>query len=66
MVKSKKFKNSRFHKQIKKKLIDHELTQADIARALGVSPVFIYMVVTGRRKSKRVYEYLEKKLGVKV
>ena len=64
--KSKKFISRLKSKQIKKKMIDKEISQIDIARALGVTQAYVSMVIHGRRRNKKVYEYIEKKLGVKV
>ncbi len=45
-------------KAIKKWLIDEELTQAEIARRLGISQTSVYNVMLGKMTSKRVTRFL--------
>jgi|GEM_PF-3490116 len=43
-------------KEIKKRLIDRELTQKDVARQIGVTPQTISFVIKQKRTSRRVAE----------
>lgn len=45
-------------KNIKHKLIDLDLSQAEIARQLGVSRTAIHLVIYGRTTSKRIEDYI--------
>lgn len=45
-------------KAIKKWLIDQELTQAEIARRLGISQTSVYNVMLGKMTSRRVTKML--------
>ena len=62
----KKFLSDEKIKEIKKRLIDLNLTQAKIAKDLRVSRMAVCYVVNGKNKSPRIRKYLEKKLGVKI
>ncbi len=66
MKNRKKFLTDRKIKQIKKKMIELGITQAEIARDLGVTLGAVCHVVNGIRKSKRIRKYLEKRLGVRL
>ena len=41
--------------------MDKELTQAKIAEDLGVKPSLICQVISGKKKSQRVFDYLKQK-----
>jgi|GEM_PF-1270282 predicted XRE-type DNA-binding protein len=45
-------------KAMKKWLIDKEITQAEIARQLGISQTAVYNVMSGKMKSRRVVKLL--------
>lgn len=45
-------------KAMKKWLIDKEITQAEIARQLGISQTAVYNVMSGKMKSRRVLKLL--------
>ena len=45
-------------KEIKKFLIDEDLIQARIAEDLEVKPSLVSQVISGKKKSKRVINYL--------
>lgn len=47
-------------KAVKKRLIDMELSMAEIARRLNVHRSVISLVISNKKKSKRVYDYLKK------
>ena len=66
MASRKKLINLRKYKEIRKKMIDLDIKVKDLAEALGVSQPFISFVLRGKRKSRRVAEYIEKRLGVKI
>ena len=53
-------------KEIKKRLIDLNLSQRELAKEAGVTPYWLWLIINGKRKSKRIYNYLEKKLGIKI
>lgn len=46
--------------EIRKALLDLDITQAQIARDLGIHIVSVNQVIHGRHKSKRVSDYIEK------
>lgn len=45
--------------EIRKALLDLGITQAQIARDLGIHIVSVNQVIHGRHKSRRVTEYIE-------
>ena len=53
---------STFEKQVRKALIDRDMTAADLAQALGVTPSYISDILKGSRKADaqraRIMEYL--------
>lgn len=51
-------------KKIKILLLEHDIRQVDIARALGVSRVAICNVISGKRRSRKIEAYIARKLGV--
>lgn len=52
-------------KEVKKWLIDKELTRVEIANDLGVSPTAVWLVIEGKSTSRKIAEHL-KKLGCPV
>lgn len=56
---------STFEKQVRKALIDRDMTAADLAQALGVTPSYISDILKGSRKADaqraRIMDYLELK-----
>lgn len=53
-------------KEIKKLLIDKDVTQAELARRLKISLAGINQVISGKRKTKHIQEGIARELGVKV
>ncbi len=53
-------------KQIKIALINKGITQKQIADELGITRGTVHSVITGRKKSQRVIEYLEDRLDLKL
>jgi len=53
-------------KEIKKALIDAEVTQSDLARELNVSPNMIYLVIKGKGTSDRVRRHIARRIGIDV
>ena len=64
--KNKKFITPRKSLIIKKKLLEKGLSQRKLAKELGISAYWMWLVINGKRTSPRVIEYLEKKLGVRL
>ena len=62
----KKFITPRKSKQIKKRLIDIGISQRKLAKEIGITPYWLWLIINGRRTSPRIIEYLEKRLGVKI
>lgn len=52
-------------KIIKSKLAKHNITQVDIANDLGISKVFVYLWVKGKKKSINVENWFKNKFGEK-
>ncbi len=50
--------------RIKVKLLEAGITQTKIAEDLDFTPAFVSMVISGKRKSKKVKNWLEKNLEV--
>jgi transcriptional regulator with XRE-family HTH domain len=50
---------------VKKKLLRSHITQASIAREMGVSEVFVHFVVTRKARSRRVEEEIARRLGMR-
>lgn len=56
-------KNTPVRKKIQKLLIDAGLTQADIAREIGVAQSTVSLVISRRGRSRRIEEYLARRIG---
>lgn len=50
-------------KEIKKRLIEMELTQTKLAFEIGVSVQAVSMFINGRIRSRKIRDYLEARLG---
>ncbi len=57
---------STIHKEIKKGLIDVDLTQTDIARKLKISKQYVNVVIKGRRRTLRVRKAIAKAVGKRI
>ena len=53
-------------KEIRKALIDVDISQADLARELGVSYAMISRVIDGYAKSDRVRRHIARRIGIDV
>ena len=58
--------NLKKSKRIKKILIDKGISQASIARELGVTPNAVYNVVNLRAESRRIAAKIEEITGVRI
>jgi len=58
-------KNKKISAQIKSELNKAGITQADVARSCGVSSAMVSMVISGKARSKKIEEYIEKATGKK-
>ncbi len=54
------------HHLIKIKLLQHNLTQRDIAKALDVTEAYVSMLVKGRRKSEDFNVWVSVNLGINI
>lgn len=50
---------SKTAKKIRKLMIDHETSGAEIARGLGISRVAVWQVIHGERKNPRIRKAIE-------
>jgi transcriptional regulator with XRE-family HTH domain len=53
-------------KEIKKLLIDKDITQTELARRVGISLTGVNQVISGKRKTKHIQEAIARELGLKV
>ncbi|UCD85506.1 MAG: helix-turn-helix transcriptional regulator [Deltaproteobacteria bacterium] len=53
-------------KEIKKLLIDKDITQTELARRVGVSPAGLNQVINGKRKTRHIREAIARELGMEV
>ncbi len=55
------FQTQEFHSEVKKKLIDLGMTQADLAKKLGIKPPYLNDILKGNRNGEK---YMPKILEV--
>lgn len=56
-------RDSAYGKQIKKRLIDLNMTQVELARQLGISKQYMRRIISGDRSGKSYRERIEKILN---
>ena len=61
---SKKRNYSKLGKQIKKKLIDNDMTAAQLADALGTTPQYLNKILHGERSGEKYIEKIKQLLNI--
>ncbi len=57
---------SDFEKEVRKTLIDRNMSISDLANALGVTPAYIYDILAGNRVATDMTERIVSYLDIKV
>lgn len=55
---------STWEKQIRKALIDKDMSMSDLARELNISVAYIYDIISGARKATDIRQRINKYLGI--
>ena len=55
---------SKLGKQIKKKLIDNDMTAAQLADALGTTPLYLNKILHGERSGEKYIEKIKQLLNI--
>ena len=53
-----------FGKKVRKKLIDRNMTQVELAAMLGCNKQYVYKILTGERSGKKYIEEIAKILDI--
>lgn len=64
MRESNKRNYSKLGKQIKKKLIDNDMTAAQLADALGTTPQYLNKILHGERSGEKYIEKIKQLLNI--
>lgn len=65
-IKEKQPKYSKVGKQIKKKLIDKNMTARELADQLGTSPQYLNLIIQGKRSGKKYLEEISRILEINI
>lgn len=55
-----------FGAKVKKKLIDRNMTQVELAALIGCNKQYLYKILCGERSGKKYIEDIQRILGIKV
>lgn len=53
-----------FGKKVKKRLIDKNMTQVELAALLGCNKQYLYKILTGKRSGRKYIEHISRILGI--
>lgn len=53
-----------FHKLVKIRLIELEMTQVELAKALGTSKQYLHLILTGERSGEKYIEKIKEILKI--
>lgn len=65
-MKAEQQKLTAFGRMIKKRLIDMELTQVELAAMLGTNKQYIQKILCGERSGKKYIEEISRILGIEI
>lgn len=60
----KRKKQTAFAMEVRKKLIDSDMTQVELAEKVGIKPQYLSLILSGARGNSKYVEVIKKVLGM--